>query len=129
MPCESHRVTPTGSIVRGVREISNVKIQRLGAGALVGGILLLSASVARAQEKNEVGLVIGAAVTPSRNFASGSSATVAFDSSLALGAEYDRRLLAGPRAAVYGGVDFLASPLDVKLSNPPSSSDSTHMCF
>src|ERR1700752_3197649 len=88
---------------------SNVKIQRLGAGALVGGILLLSASAARAQEKNEIGLVIGAAVTPSRNFSSGSSATVAFDSSLALGAEYDRRLLPGRRASVYGGVDFLAS--------------------
>jgi hypothetical protein len=99
---------------------SNVKIQRLGAGALVCGILLLSASAARAQEKNEIGLVIGSAVTPSRNFSSGSSATVAFDSSLALGAEYDRRLLPGRRASVYGGVDFLASPLDVKLSNPPS---------
>ena len=70
--------------------------------------------------ENEIGLVIGAAVTPSRSFSSGSSATAAFDSSLALGAEYDRRLLAGRRVSVYGGVDFLASPLDVKLSNPPS---------
>jgi hypothetical protein len=68
----------------------------------------------------KLGWSSGAAVTPSRSFSSGSSATVAFDSSLALGAEYDRRLLPGRRASVYGGVDFLASPLDVKLSNPPS---------
>jgi hypothetical protein len=53
-------------------------------------------------------------------FLSGSAATAAFDSSLVLGAEYDRRLLAGRRASVYRGVDFLASPLDVKLSNPSS---------
>jgi hypothetical protein len=99
---------------------SNVKIQWLRAAALVGGILLLSVSAARAQEKNEIGLVIGAAVTPGRSFSSGSAATAAFDSSLVLGAEYDRRLLAGRRASVYRGVDFLASPLDVKLSNPSS---------
>ena len=86
----------------------------------MGGILLLSVSGARAQEKNEIGLVIGAAVTPGLSFSSGGGGTAAFDSSLALGAEYDRRLLAGSRAAIYGGVDFLASPLDVKLSNPPS---------
>jgi hypothetical protein len=65
-------------------------------------------------------VVIGAAITPGRSFSSGGASSVTFDSSLALGAEYDRRLLAGRRASVYGGVDFLASPLDVKLSNPPS---------
>jgi hypothetical protein len=97
-----------------------VKIQMLRAAVLVGGILLLSVSGARAQEKNEIALVIGAAIPPGRSFSSGGASSVTFDSSLALGAEYDRRLLAGRRASVYGGVDFLASPLDVKLSNPPS---------
>jgi hypothetical protein len=35
---------------------------------------------------------------------------------LTLGAEYDRRLGLTRRIAVYGGIDFLASPNDVKLS-------------
>jgi len=74
-------------------------------------------SVAQAQEKDEIGLVIGATVTSGRNFASG-SAPASFDSSLALGAEYDHRVLSGHRVALYGGVDFLASPLDVKVGNP-----------
>jgi hypothetical protein len=42
-----------------------------------------------------------------------------FKASLALGAEYDRRLATAKRVAIYGGVDYLASPLDVKLSQPP----------
>jgi len=33
-----------------------------------------------------------------------------------LGTEYDRRVLTTRRFAIYGGVDFLASPMDVKLS-------------
>jgi hypothetical protein len=74
----------------------------------------------RAQEKNEVGLIIGATLTPERELTTGTAARASFDRSLALGAEYDRHLVGGSKAAVYAGVDFLASPLDVKLSNPPS---------
>ena len=77
--------------------------------------------------KNEVGLVIGGTVTPSQTLAPGasligpggtglSSRNLAFDPSLSLGAEYDHRLVSKQRFAIYGGVDFLASPRDVKLS-------------
>jgi hypothetical protein len=80
----------------------------------------LASPGARAQEKNEIGLVIGGTATPGRSFSSGTTGTASFDSSLALGAEYDRRVFDRERVAVYGGIDFVASPLDVKLSNPPS---------
>ena len=38
-----------------------------------------------------------------------------FDLSLALGAEYDHRIVSGSRVAFYAGIDFLASPDDVQL--------------
>jgi len=68
-------------------------------------------SQAQGQQKNEVGLVIGATTTPALGLASGSSVVtptqnLTFGSSLALGAEYDRRLNSG-RTAFYVGVDFL----------------------
>jgi hypothetical protein len=80
-----------------------------------------------AQEKNEVGLVIGGIVTPSQTLSPeaslvGPGGTVlpnrdlSFNSSLVLGAEYDRTLVLKQRFAIDGGVDFLASPFDVKLS-------------
>jgi hypothetical protein len=82
------------------------------------GALVLSA---QAQQKNEVGLVIGATTSPAIGLASGSvvapTQNLTFGSSLALGAEYDRRLNSGS-TAFYVGVDFLASPLDVKLNQP-----------
>jgi len=79
---------------------------------------------AQAQQKNEVGLVIGATTSPSIGLASGSSVVaptqnLSFGSSLALGAEYDRRLNSGS-TAFYVGLDFLASPFDVKLNQPPA---------
>ena len=67
--------------------------------------------------KNEVGLVIGATETPNVGLQRGGS--VNLNSSLALGAEYDRRLI-GHHTALYAGVDFLASPFDVKASFPPA---------
>jgi hypothetical protein len=78
---------------------------------------------AQAQQKNEVGLVIGATTSPAVDLASGSNfvappQNLTFGSSLALGAEYDRRLDSGS-TAFYLGLDFLASPLDVKLTQPP----------
>ena len=89
-----------------------------------------------AQEKNDVGLIIGATVTPSQSLAPGVSLIgsngnvlptrdLNFDVSLALGAEYDRRIASGNRTAIYAGIDFLASPNDVQLSqsaqNAPKS--------
>ena len=81
---------------------------------------------ALAQGKNEVGLVIGGIVTPSQTLASGASLIgpggtvlpnrdITFDSALTLGAEYDRVLALKQRFAIDGGIDFLASPNDVKL--------------
>src|SRR5262245_45129820 len=86
--------------------------------AAVAAVMAFGTTAARAQKKNEVGLVIGATVTPDREFTSGAAPRASFGSSLALGVEYDRLLSGSPRVGVYGGVDFLASPLDVKLSNP-----------
>lgn len=65
--------------------------------------------------RNEIGLVIGATETPSIGLADGG--TIHLNSSLALGVEYDRQLL-GRRTALYGGIDFVASPFDVKASFP-----------
>ena len=82
---------------------------------------------ALAQEKNEVGLVIGGIVIPSQTLSRGANLIgpggtvlpnrdITFDSSLTLGAEYDRGFVLRQRFAIDGGIDFLASPLDVKLS-------------
>jgi len=96
----------------------------------VSAIILLFSMLlpsAHSQTKNEVGLVIGKTITPSQTLSQNAifigpagnavlTSSIKFDSSLALGAEYDRRLTTNKGAAIYGGLDFLASPLDVKLS-------------
>src|SRR5258708_23631494 len=80
------------------------------------------------QERNEVGLQIGGIVTPSQGLAQGASLIgpggttlptqdLPFNSSLTLGAEYDRAVLQRQKFPLDGGIDFLASPLDVKLSH------------
>jgi hypothetical protein len=67
---------------------------------------------AMAQEKNDVGLVIGGTVIPGQSLATGVSliapngnvlptGDLNFDASLALGAEYDHRIISGNRAAIY----------------------------
>jgi hypothetical protein len=82
---------------------------------------------ALAQDKNEVGLVIGAIVTPGQTLAPGASLIgpggtvlptrdITLDTSLTLGAEYDREFVRRQKFAIDGGIDFLASPFDVKLS-------------
>jgi hypothetical protein len=91
--------------------------------AVLLGLSFLTATAALAQtgeapRKNEIELVIGATETPSIGQTSGGS--INLNSSLALGAEYDRRLL-GERTTLYVGVDFLASPVDVKVSYPSSA--------
>jgi hypothetical protein len=87
---------------------------------LISALVVLGAVSLAAQSeanKNDVGLVIGATTTPSVSLTTGQSLN--FNSSLALGAEYDRQFVAR-RTAVYAGIDFLASPFDVKLSYPPA---------
>lgn len=103
----------------------------MSKGTMVVFLLAFVASIphAKAQandevKKNEVGLVIGATVTPSQTLASGISATprtLTFNSSLALGAEFDHRLNTNERLGVLAGVDFVASPLDVKLNQRPAN--------
>src|SRR6201997_1627702 len=90
--------------------------------AVLLGLAFLTSTAGLAQTgeapKNEIGLVIGATQTPSIGQTSGGS--INLNSSLALGAEYDRRLL-GEHTTLYVGADFLASPTDVKVSHPPSA--------
>jgi hypothetical protein len=66
-------------------------------------------------DKNEIGLVIGATETLSIGEPSGGS--INLNSSIALGAEYDRKIL-GQHTTLSIGADFLASPADVKVSDP-----------
>ena len=70
------------------------------------------------EKRDELGLVIGATVPSTQTLANGISASPAsltFRPSFALGAEFDRGLSASRQLGVLAGVDFLASPLDVKL--------------
>ena len=89
---------------------------------VIVGLVFLTTTAALAQtgegpRKNEIGLVIGATETPGIDRISGG--TINLNSSLALGAEYDRQLL-GKGTTLYLGADFLTSPADVKVSYPPS---------
>jgi hypothetical protein len=109
--------------------LSPEKAQKNKIQTLIGlfmAVALLSVP-AQAQEKNEVGLVIGGIVTPSQSLAPGASLIgpggtalpnrdITLNTSLTLGAEYDRGFILRQRFAIDGGVDFLASPFDVKLS-------------
>jgi len=74
-------------------------------------------------EKNEIGLIVGVTATPTRTLTPGSvigDSDLTSKPSLALGVDYDRRVVSTDWVTLYGGADFLASPLDVKLSNPPA---------
>jgi len=84
---------------------------------LLGTLTCGASAQADSAGKNEVGLVIGATLTPSVSLQNGDQ--VQLNSSLSFGAEYDRHLL-GQNIALLAGVDFLASPLDVKASQPPA---------
>jgi hypothetical protein len=96
-----------------------VKTRKIALAAVLGLVALAANSTSWAQSRNEVGLVMGATITPSQSFSSGTVARVEFDPSLAMGVEYDRFLFSARGAAVYAGGDLLASPHDVKISNPP----------
>ena len=89
--------------------------------AILLGTAFLTATAALAQtgeapRKNEIGLVVGATETPSIGRIAGGE--INLNSSIALGAEYDRHIF-GKHTTLSVGVDFLASPADVKVSYPP----------
>ena len=90
-------------------------------GGALGLALLAASGAASAQTRNEVGLVMGATVTPSRELAAGPVSSLTINPSLAMGLEYDRQVFSAGDTEFYLGGDFLASPRDVKLSNPPPS--------
>jgi hypothetical protein len=109
--------------------VSPEKAQKNKIKWLIGLIMAVAflSVPAQAQEKNEVGLVIGGIVTPSQTLSPGASLIgpggavlpnrdISFNSSLTLGAEYDRTLALKRKFAIDGGADFLASPFDVKIS-------------
>jgi hypothetical protein len=93
---------------------------------LWAGILLFSViECAFAQTKDELTFGIGATVTPeqsARLIASpAGAASIRFDPSFAFAADYYHRLT-GVGTALYGGISFAASPLDVITnSGPPTA--------
>lgn len=95
-------------------------VQGLIAWVLIfaAGSALYAQSATSSIAKNELGLVVGASEVPSVALQNGGR--VNLNSSLALGAEYGRHVV-GRHTALYGGVDFLASPFDVKTSYPQSN--------
>ncbi|MDP9159106.1 MAG: hypothetical protein M3O09_02605 [Acidobacteriota bacterium] len=101
---------------------------KVRTGLTGSGIMLLVLGMwpsAHSQTKNEVGLVIGATVTPSLSLSQGgtfaaSANDLTFNRSLTLGAEFDRRLATAKGVGIDGGVDYLASPFDVKLAHSPA---------
>src|SRR6266851_6327941 len=119
---------------RPVMQVLEIGVSAAGAQkkkikALIGLFIAVAlwSAPALAQERNEVGLQIGGIVTPSQGLTQGASLIgpggttlpsrdLPFNSSLTLGAEYDRAIVQRQKFAIDGGVDFLASPLDVKLS-------------
>jgi hypothetical protein len=119
---------------RPVMQVLEIGVSAAGAQkkkikALIGLFIAIAlwSAPALAQERNEVGLQIGGIVTPSQGLTQGASLIgpggttlptqdLPFNSSLTLGAEYDRAIVQRQKFAIDGGVDFLASPLDVKLS-------------
>lgn len=86
--------------------------------ALSAGALFAQGTASEGSDKNEIGLIIGATKTPAIGLAQGGS--IHLNSSIALGAEYDRLLL-GRHTTLTAGVDFLASPADVRVSYPPDN--------
>jgi hypothetical protein len=96
-----------------------MEMKRKARGGALLAIAFLIVASAFAQPsgdtKNEVGLVIGASETPAIDRTDGER--INLNSSLALGAEYDR-LFIGNKTTLYGGIDFIASPADVKVSYP-----------
>jgi hypothetical protein len=89
--------------------------------AVAAALLPATAQAQTSNERwksNELGLVTGATVIPSQAPASDISAnpsTLTFTPSLAMGTEFDHRLNRSTRLGMLAGVDFLASPLHLKL--------------
>src|ERR1700736_1540321 len=86
---------------------------RLLVGLLVA--IIVGSVPTFAQERNEVGLVIGGIVTPSQTLSPGANPVIpsgtlpnlniTFNSALTLGADYDRNVLYTSGFAISGGID------------------------
>ncbi len=87
------------------------------------GLLYAAALAAQtpsdSDKHHEISLQIGATITPQVSLQNGTQAQ--FNSAFTLGAEYSYRLLKLKGIAISPGIDFIASPLDAKLSNPPAN--------
>src|SRR5258706_14312835 len=79
------------------------------------GSAMYAQSATSSIAKNELGLVVGASEVPSVALQNGGR--VNLNSRLALGAEYDRHVV-GRHTALYGGGDFLGSPLHFQNRYP-----------
>jgi len=95
--------------------ISFWPILRKGAVLFIFGALTLSAARAEHVSKNELGLLLGATVTPTRTL-SAQAAAVEFKSGLVFQATYARHLHSFREAAFVFELPFAASPL-VNLSS------------
>src|SRR5258708_36623278 len=80
------------------------------------GSAMYAQSATSSIAKNELGLVVGASEVPSVALQNGGR--VNLNSSLALGAEYDRHVV-GRHTALYGGGAFLPPPLPVQNRRSP----------
>jgi len=87
--------------------------------SLLSASTLVAQTANAPQGRNEVGLVIGGTITPAVSLPNNTQ--LSHNAGFTLGAEYDYRLLSSPKIGVSIGVDFFASPFDVKLSNPPAN--------
>lgn len=110
-------IEKTGYSGKSLRVRGGDEMYRLRMYAVLLSLALLTTTAVLAQtgdvpRKNQIGFVIGATETPSVGETRGG--TIYLNSSLALGAEYDRRLV-GKHTTLYAGADFLASPADVKI--------------
>ncbi len=78
------------------------------------------------ERRNDIGFLAGATITPDVSTklpsAPGTGAdSIRFNASFALGIDYDYRFLNTRHGSLAGGVNFLASPLDVITSGGPST--------
>ncbi len=87
-------------------------------------VLLWTYAAPLLAQKNEVGLLAGSDFTPSVSVTG--NVPVQFSPSLAFTIEYDHRFLSTHFGSLSGGIDFSASPLDVKTNGGPTNATSQY---
>jgi hypothetical protein len=94
--------------------------------AAVVFLLTAFSTLSSAEERNEVGFAIGAALTPSRSLdvaatvATGANSAFSFKPGFAFVADYYRGLFVSRKAALSGGVSIAVSPFDVITKAGPA---------